>query len=93
MIQTAVDANSDWLANNPIQIELFTVGDFTLSYSGSLSDGFWTAVNDCWNGGTAVGGLNHLATLAGWSTASSALAWGGGCLAGTGAGIIEEIQR
>lgn len=91
MIQAAVDANQQWLDANPIQIEIFTIGDFTLSYSGSFTEGINTAFNDCFAGATGVGLGNHFGTVAGSTVLNSSQAAVLGCTLGVGEGIIRDL--
>jgi len=92
MIQDAFDANQAWLDANPIQIEIFTIGDFTLSYSGSLTEGLKTAVADCLAAASGSKlGFDFAAVAGAVSILNSNQVGVIGCTLGVGEGIIRDL--
>jgi hypothetical protein len=92
MIQGAVDANNAWLDANPVQIEIFTIGNFTLSYSGSITEGLLTSAQDCAFGAGGVKLTNDFAITSGYTWITSSQAAVVGCTVGVGGGIIRDLM-
>lgn len=90
LIDGAVDMNNEWLAANPVQMPLFSVGGFEVTYTGSFTEGLQTAGLDCLTVGGAVKLVNDFGIVSAVSGLTSSTAAVIGCTAGVGAGILRD---
>lgn len=91
MIETAVNANAQWLKDNPVAVQLFQIGDFKVGVYGSATEGIMTALHDCLDAGSIGTFGNDLATRMGWSVVASSDVGIIACTYGVGIGIIRDL--